>query len=166
MFQSTHPRGVRPARWRTSCSTLWFQSTHPRGVRLATVALVLKSSSFNPRTHEGCDRCCLSCLMFLTLFQSTHPRGVRLQIDIIAYLIICFNPRTHEGCDYQSHHRCLCQQGFNPRTHEGCDVNKEIEIHDYEFQSTHPRGVRLAYDDAGNNGSSFNPRTHEGCDIM
>ena len=32
-FQSTHPRGVRPAASQQARSTIQFQSTHPRGVR-------------------------------------------------------------------------------------------------------------------------------------
>ena len=33
-----------------------FQSTHPRGVRRYDVANEFYFGSFNPRTHEGCDR--------------------------------------------------------------------------------------------------------------
>ena len=35
-FQSTHPRGVRPAGMEQVPDDLIFQSTHPRGVRRAT----------------------------------------------------------------------------------------------------------------------------------
>ena len=80
---------------------LKFQSTHPRGVRPAMVALVILFCSFNPRTHVGCDLlhgksldiACVSIhaptwgatyleappmVLNLYVFQSTHPRGVRL----------------------------------------------------------------------------------------
>ena len=98
-FQSTHPRGVRrqsismiaesplvsihaPTRGATlkslSCNIiLLFQSTHPRGVRLNPVGHYLNYSSFNPRTHEGCDS----------------------EIVTGASIPPSFNPRTHEGCD-------------------------------------------------------------------
>ena len=33
-----------------------------------------------------------------------------------------------------------------------------------QFQSTHPRGVRLPLPSIGRRAASFNPRTHEGCD--
>ncbi len=54
---------------------------------------------------------------------------------------------------------------FNPRTREGCDeYSSEINIRSKKFQSTHPRGVRLAKDKNGNSKVNFNPRTREGCD--
>ena len=57
IFQSTHPRGVRPGINRLITDILKFQSTHPRGVRL-----------FQGRQPLN-----------LLEFQSTHPRGVRPQ---------------------------------------------------------------------------------------
>ena len=101
-------------------------------------------SSFNPRTHEGCDA-----------------------FHILPSLrLLCFNPRTHEGCDNTMHIRCNTIKRFNPRTHEGCDypyssllISSKVSIHaptrgatkefmpdgkrTKSFQSTHPRGVRL-----------------------
>ena len=54
-----------------------------------------------------------------------------------------FNPRTPAGCD----HLFVCTQSalgrFNPRTPAGCDViTKSAFGRYYEFQSTHPCGVR------------------------
>ena len=93
VFQSTHPRGVRPifpapacprfpvsihapARGATDTATRErksdnrFQSTHPRGVRLPAPAKAV----------------------FASLFQSTHPRGVRLDDgdtpETVAYVSI------------------------------------------------------------------------------
>ena len=97
-FQSTHSRGVRQTFHELLQVYLTFQSTHSRGVRqrsslyrsgthVSIHALtrsatsnrgnpVLKSTSFNPRTHEECD--CRGGFQFLTVeFQSTHSRGVR-----------------------------------------------------------------------------------------
>jgi len=80
--------------------------------------------------------------------------------------------------------------GFNPRTHAGCDP--PLPGGTYlccQFQSTHPRGVRLLLEVCGDltdevsihaptRGAtllcnparlyycSFNPRTHAGCDPM
>ena len=57
MFQSTHPRGVRPHLGRFDIwQLLMFQSTHPRGVRPLAAFITPPS---------------------LVGFQSTHPRGVR-----------------------------------------------------------------------------------------
>ena len=100
MFQSTHPRGVRPRPTSSPSSTSSFQSTHPRGVRLgrqrvpfaavdvsihapawgATRRRGTTSSScrcFNPRTRVGCDPAAIPGCALLRRFQSTHPRGVR-----------------------------------------------------------------------------------------
>ena len=78
LFQSTHPHGVRLfyfPRVFNACSVsihapTWgatdiktdnvfeclFQSTHPHGVRhLYAPTQKLRSQSFNPRTHMGCD---------------------------------------------------------------------------------------------------------------
>ena len=76
-FQSTHPRRVRPNAPMDSFVAREFQSTHPRRVRLDVAGSSRGLSSFNPRTHEGCDD----------------------EIDVYLDAGIGFNPRTHEGCD-------------------------------------------------------------------
>ena len=56
-----------------------FQSTHPRGVRPFIQLIKLSSfSRFNPRTREGCDEDFEDDGVVIMMFQSTHPRGVRL----------------------------------------------------------------------------------------
>ena len=56
-----------------------FQSTHPRGVRPAEDwDKIFLLSNFNPRTHVGCDPQRGHPPPYLLKFQSTHPRGVRL----------------------------------------------------------------------------------------
>ena len=55
---------------------------------------------------------------------------------------------------------------FNPRTHVGCDIfSISPESLPFEFQSTHPRGVRQQLQTLKLKSSNFNPRTHVGCDI-
>ena len=55
MFQSTHPRRVRPYLGLVELDCNKFQSTHPRRVRhnVGTDKMIL--GGFNPRTHVGCD---------------------------------------------------------------------------------------------------------------
>ena len=80
VFQSTHPRGVRPASGDVSLPSKGFQSTHPRGVR--------PSSGVRPVFHHisihaparGATR----------LFRR-HRSACGITIN--------FNPRTREGCD-------------------------------------------------------------------
>ncbi len=159
-----------------------FQSTHPRRVRRHPISTHERFTlRFNPRTREGCDtRRHLLSSMTLT-FQSTHPRRVRqgcLPYDLRHCLR--FNPRTREGCDAtRPAPPARISSSFNPRTREGCDdprgedaSNSLVSIHapakgatrriwviskPLQFQSTHPRRVRLLR-------TSFNPRTREGCD--
>ena len=79
-------------------------------------------------------------------FQSTHPRGVRrAQIRLP-----CGERHISIHAPARGATRCLpdvqiLPPHFNPRTREGCDVAYvKLEDGAVEFQSTHPRGVRLA----------------------
>ena len=120
---SVHPRRLQ---WffLTKVMYVFVVSIHAptKGATSSSPPPYARRSSFNPRTHEGCD----SCYHTLALAPS------------------CFNPRTHEGCDTCTpSYRVPCR-GFNPRTHEGCDhklVGTKIRTN--MFQSTHPRRVRL-----------------------
>ena len=58
-----------------------FQSTHPRRVRPSAVEAKLMEISFNPRTHVGCDGVAFGSSYNTTKFQSTHPRRVRQHIQ-------------------------------------------------------------------------------------
>ena len=167
---------------------LLFQSTHPRGVRPPSSSSPPVLFYFNPRTHVGCDRKEIARLTSIVTFQSTHPRGVRLSTSSRPTLSRNFNPRTHVGCDTTFAQVSGSKIYFNPRTHVGCDRvpprrderhtgisihaptwgatyqsepyrrNSLISIHaptwgatlyglpspsPERFQSTHPRGVRL-----------------------
>ena len=123
---------------------VWFQSTHPRRVRLLLNQIITFTlTSFNPRTHVGCD-----CRSYL-------------------WKCLCssFNPRTHVGCDFLRLVACVLQVCFNPRTHVGCDPSFLISQSSIkEFQSTHPRRVRHPFEIEYPRDPSFNPRTHVGCD--
>ena len=89
VFQSTHPRGVRPVYLHTctlylpisihaptwgatsekvmSFADAQFQSTHPRGVRHSGKFGRGYIVHFNPRTHVGCDPCNLNATVFLII---------------------------------------------------------------------------------------------------
>ncbi len=70
------------------------------------------------------------------------------------------------GCDSLSALFQGCSRiYFNPRTHVGCDTHgTSYATTSLEFQSTHPRGVRLLSNVTNLNIKHFNPRTHVGCD--
>ena len=121
LFQSTHPRGVRPAAMTRYGSILSFQSTHPRGVRPAWQSDCKPMSDFNPRTHVGCDRASL-----------LPPPGNGY-----------FNPRTHVGCD--GHQGLLLPDAaisIHAPTWGATSVVGYLSCPTMLFQSTHPRGVR------------------------
>ena len=124
-------------------------------------------TSFNPRTHMGCDLWVSANSLQRLKFQSTHPHGVRPRnisryqksrvsihaptwgatlIDRLQFDVLwCFNPRTHMGCDgacKRTQGKALC---FNPRTHMGCDLRHSKTSKPFR---------------------SFNPRTHMGCDYL
>ena len=167
MFQSTHPRGVRPAPRGTLFSVpACFNPRTRVGCDTSPHTSSAGGLCFNPRTRVGCDRARCGAGLWSGRFQSTHPRGVRpghmagrvqqqaVSIHapawgatsvLISSMISrsCFNPRTRVGCDAWRRTGPAGQKGFNPRTRVGCDFN-EAEIVKFlrKFQSTHPRGVR------------------------
>ena len=167
MFQSTHPRGVRLVIAISKFTFYVFQSTHPRGVRRSSVPSPLHLRLFQSTHPRGVRHSTTSCWLHVQWFQSTHPRGVRrhvatnlsqpihvsihapargaTSIRINKDTSVCFNPRTREGCDYEygknvgwvsvSIHAPA--RGATSDWVTGFDANTL-------FQSTHPRGVRLA----------------------
>ncbi len=54
-----------------------FQSTRPRGARPAGPRLAAYPSSFNPRAHAGRDSLARRLVLIPSTFQSTRPRGAR-----------------------------------------------------------------------------------------
>ena len=144
IFQSTHPRGVRPScvRYFHACSTIsihaptWGATTGKwHGYLIieisihaptwgATLMLIAYDAvliiSIHAPTWGATFRS--DCADRSRGFQSTHPRGVRHKGTIARHSEMYFNPRTHVGCD------------------------KELAVLRHfrmVFQSTHPRGVRL-----------------------
>ena len=74
-------------------------------------------------------------------FQSTHPHGVRRATSVIS--------SAFGG-------------NFNPRTRVGCDSKAQGQAKSsFEFQSTHPGGVRLSRGQSVGNGLPFQS-THPG----
>ena len=86
----------------------------------------------------------------------------------LSLLLACFNPRTHEGCDCALHFFRLQKKQFQSTHPRGVRLSLSQRLaYLLKFQSTHPRGVRLRLI---NNELDiflcFNPRTHEGCDSV
>ena len=151
-------------RLRVVCRPL-FQSTHPRGVRPAWVRARITQSYFNPRTRVGCDTSCLFPHLDHSIsihapawgataagpakrdgsriFQSTHPRGVRQGqlAEIISIKSISIHAPAWGAT--------TARQDFNPRSRIsihapawGATTSVPFTFANFKFQSTHPRGVR------------------------
>ena len=72
--------GATSASARKAASVAVFQSTHPRGVRPCGASRPARRwPGFNPRTRVGCDYSLCPASGWSRKFQSTHPRGVRQQ---------------------------------------------------------------------------------------
>ena len=100
--------------------------------------------SFNPRTHEGCDIKLypLGCYTHVSIHAPT--RGATSADSRGCILVGVSIHAPTRGATSVVNLGGSASGGFNPRTHEGCDlVNIKKRVADM-FQSTHPRGVRLA----------------------
>ena len=98
---------------------------------------------FNPRSHEGSDRC----------------------YNITKYDYCYFNPRSHEGSDRGERIYINGEYGFQsalPRGERRCIRLSKRAIRG--FQSALPRGERLQLCCTQNREWDFNPRSHEGSD--
>mgnify|MGYP007007404615 CR=1 FL=1 len=167
-FQSTHPRGVRPAlvvkalpsfhvsihapaRGATYLPTpgyIIIRSFNPRTREGCDSGLVTgfdrRRVRFNPRTREGCDEPLDSVDYSFHKFQSTHPRGVRRAARFRGLLVSQVS--IHAPARGATINGLLVDsilRSFNPRTREGCDYAELIQV---------------------SQAHGFNPRTREGCD--
>ena len=123
-FQSTHPRGVRPAAVIYMSNSFAFQSTHPRGVRLDSTSETLGDTDFNPRTHVGCDAAIFN-----------HKDQTQISIHAPTWGATSDDKRQECGQDISIHaptwgatilnlFLLFRQKYFNPRTHVGCDSGR------------------------------------------
>ena len=118
-FQSTHPRGVRPSHVRIVKPFDLFQSTHPRGVRRSNGNFNFTiRSSFNPRTHGGCD------------FVAHHN---------ISYDDVSIHAPTG-GATYSQNTFKSSSSSFNPRTHGGCDTDADVSAATHSVSIHAPTG--------------------------
>ena len=70
-------------------------------------------------------------------------RGATVWTFVQVVAKVSFNSRTREGCDAVCFLCVQVKHCFNSRTREGCDTDIFIpDALDYEFQFTHPGGVR------------------------
>ena len=162
-----------------------FQSTRPRGTRPATAAITAAAMGFNPRVRAGRDAkqfvtvlylcvsihasardatACLPRIFWSSRFQSTRPRGTRR--TVIADKAVdgpfqstrprgtrpssrgcgrddaCFNPRGRAGgADGAMAFFCLTPVSLHASPRDGTGFRKNL-FPTWLFQSTRPRGTR------------------------
>ena len=121
LFQSTHPRGVRPSHITIKVGTDKFQSTHPRGVRPVIREAISKSFEFQSTHPRGVRLPGFQMLPPMSIFQSTHPRGVRLKSCSVTIASEIFQSTHPRGVRPHPQTGATLLQNFNPRTHVGCD---------------------------------------------
>ncbi len=120
---------------------------------------------FNPRPHEGSDSFSVALISRRCLFQSTPPRGERphrahnlRRVDVSIHAptrgatsmaaswlmlsIVSIHAPTRGATSVIRGYSLL--KCFNPRPHEGSDRAWLVLQREMEFQSTPPRGERLA----------------------
>ena len=133
-------------------TVMWFQSTHPRGVRPAGHKDCHRSRDgrrkrFNPRTRVGCDAISTAITLTPLCFNPRTRVGCDPPLSRKRLRCLCsFNPRTRVGCDdlvlvdvEQFHFVSIHAPAWGATTRAlGCRPTEN------RFQSTHPRGVRLS----------------------
>ena len=145
MFQSTHPRGVRPRR-----------PTHRTGFH-----------GFNPRTRVGCDRNADSRTKRHDRVSIHAPAwGATRPVPRPCDRAKSFNPRTRVGCDRLIEPFATFFIRFNPRTRVGCDWYVPYRLLWDDWVSIHAPawGATLSCRLMSGLSASFNPRTRVGCD--
>ena len=165
MFQSTHPRGVRPTPPARGRPRPCFNPRTHAGCDQRYAGARVFRGRFNPRTHAGCDVCRLRLPHLAIQFQSTHPRGVRQYRfeNVTSTITVSIHAPTRGATSEQRNSQTWeWFQSTHPRGVRP-DAAADKETSD-KFQSTHPRGVRPLILFLYQIFLCFNPRTHAGCD--
>ena len=122
---------------------------------------------FNPRTREGCDfEQSFSC--YLAALVSIHAPA-RGATPVFFYILFYGKVSIHAPARGATKTPDVSFDKLKVSIHapaRGATPNGVIPPAPWEFQSTHPRGVRLNIGSSTGLICSFNPRTREGCDLL
>ena len=104
----------------------------------------MNKTSFNPRTHMGCDFITEIRTLNKRLFQSTHPHGVRQTYGYLPRFAELFQSTHPHGVRRKSAvARLSCLVSIHAPTWGATALAQGFSPNLDEFQSTHPHGVRL-----------------------
>ncbi len=168
-FQSTRPRGARQDLVSFLFAPLGFQSTRPRGARPdalhyfaepgdvsihapargATALLLALSDGSHVSIHapaRGATSISISAALIAPMFQSTRPRGARRSTNGQQRVTEKVSIHAPARGATPGRVRCLLHVArFNPRARAGRDAHSPcVWRSSCLFQSTRPRGARLA----------------------
>ena len=140
LFQSTCPRGARPAGNGWVCCHWRFQSTCPRGERLCRIGRNIPKGYFNPRAHGGTT--------------GWYPFGDHAGV-ISIHVPTGGTTKKEESDDFGYPFQSTCPRGARPAGCVGNTVVHAISIHVPTGGTTRTRKGRISPGD-------FNPRAHGG----
>ena len=143
VFQSTHPRGVRPHCFFCTVNKACFNPRTRVGCDSNGLIQYLHQARFNPRTRVGCDSIYSPYIKLLVVSIHAPAWGATFQLVTI----------------FQLDHVSIHAPAWGA-TWSGLYLSFWSG-----FQSTHPRGVRLEVFAVLRFALSFNPRTRVGCDL-
>ena len=144
-----------------------FQSTRPRGARPAPLPPVLRSPDVSIHAPaRGATFLKVRSPFAPILFQSTRPRGARPIVHACSMGIRMVSIHAPaRGATTRTATRCGASMRFNPRAREGRDGQSSFEsCRSKRFQSTRPRGARRISQPMRACPICFNPRAREGRD--
>ena len=143
---------------------------------------------FNPRTHMGCDICfnahpikkrvsihaptwgatevCDDNIAKM-MFQSTHPHGVR-RTSLLPSLLrryVSIHAPTWGATSEKTTISLIESVSIHAPTWGATHLLIIPSVCHFQFQSTHPHGVRRPHRSSKWRAACFNPRTHMGCDF-
>ena len=147
VFQSTRPRGARQVCNSMARLLTEFQSTRPRGARPAFALPISHKEVVSIHAPAWGATGGRGRQLAVEMFQSTRPRGARLpapQARSLGRRVVSIHAPAWGATRF-----CLVvyltNYGFNPRARVGRDKPKAAKTKALvPFQSTRPRGARLA----------------------
>ena len=144
-FQSTRPRGTRPAFRSCASSAAVFQSTRPRGTRRPSSRRGRRNTGFNPRVREGRDTCIKRIKGSISV--SIHASARDATCDSTGSHIrqhVSIHASARDATWYPCKHGlAYLFQSTRPR---GTRLLSRIMVDSvFMFQSTRPRGTRLGH---------------------
>ena len=143
-FQSTFPRGERPAFFQSDRGSVYFNPRSRVGNDTVHSVRDIVPEYFNPRSRVGNDAACFAITKATFSFQSTFPRGERLTLTMLIWVLAIISIHVPAWGTTEMKSRYITgKRNFNPRSRVGNDVFAVINrrLHS-EFQSTFPRGER------------------------